>query len=197
MAPIHNAVYNGNLNRVRVLLNSGTNVNSRGNVGWTPMQGAAEGGHTAIVKLLFNRGANINRRDDNGLTPLMDAAGEGHLDTVRFLLDKGANINARSNNGWTALRCAAESASFPVIRLLLNRGANVNIRGFNNVNNNVRNAIMKHKAGLTIAKYKKASNMRRRAAAAKALGNIKTPNTRKPLPPNITRTIMSLMSPRK
>jgi ankyrin repeat protein len=37
MAPIHNAARNGNLNGVRALLNSGTNVNARTDYGKTAL----------------------------------------------------------------------------------------------------------------------------------------------------------------
>jgi len=197
-SPIHSAIKLGNLNRVRTLLNSGTNVNTRDNNRWTALMFAAWFGNLAAVKLLLDRGANVNARNNIGSTPIINATYRGHLTVVRELLDRGANINARDDEGMTALIWAAYNGRLAIVKELLKRGANTNgIKTGSFVPENVRNAIMKHKAGMTIAKYKKASNLRRRAAAAKALGNIKTPHTRKSLPRNITRTIMSMMSPRK
>ena len=228
MAPIHNAVRNGNLNGVRALnsgtninerthtgstalmsatyhgqlamvrelLDRGANINARDTTGTTALMRAADYGNLPLVKLLLDRGANINARNNSGSTALVYAALFGHLAMVRELLDRGAKINARNNNGQTALMRAAYYGRLVMVRLLLERGANTNgVLNRNNIRGNIINAIMKHKAGLTIAKYKKTSNMRRRAASAKALNNVRTPNGR-PLPPNAIRSIMSMLKPR-
>ena len=187
MANIHRAASSGNLNRVRMFLNSGTNVNARNNSGQTALHWAAMMERLAVVRELLDRGANVNARNNNGQTALHLAAYYGHLAVVRELLDRGANVNARGS-GQTALHWAASFGHLPVVRLLLDRGANTNrVLNRRNIRANIRNAIIKHKAGLTIAKYYKAATLRRRAATVKALG--------KSLPPNITRTILSLMSP--
>ena len=128
MAPIHNAVRNGNLNGVRALLNSGTNINERTHTGSTALMSAADYGHLAMVRELLDRGANINARDRDGWTALMRAALGGHLPIVRLLLDRGANINARDNNGFTALMRAAQEGRIAVVEELLDRGANINAR---------------------------------------------------------------------
>jgi len=194
MASIHNAARNGNLNRVRALLNSGANINTRDNVGQTALIHAATPGHLEVVRLLLNRGANINTRDDEeGGTALIYAASSGQLPLVKLLLNRGANVNARDISRESALMHVAYSGHLPVVRLLLKRGANTNgILNNPRMRANVKNAIMKHKAGLTIQNYKKASNMRRRAASAKALNNVRTPNGR-PIPPNSIRSIMSML----
>jgi hypothetical protein len=197
MAPIHNAVRNGNLNLLRALLNSGANINTRDDdEGGTALIHAASYGRLPLVKLLLNRGANVNARDNEGESALMSAAYIGETEIVRELLNRGANINARDISRESALMHVAYSGHLPVVRLLLKRGANT--KGILNnprMRANVKNAIMKHKAGLTIQNYKKASNMRRRAASAKALNNVRTPNGR-PLPPNSIRSIMSMLKPR-
>ena len=157
---------------------------------------AAYKGRLPMVRELLDRGANINARDHEGETALIRAAFWGHLAIVRLLLERGANANARTYEGWTPLMYAADSGHLAIVRELMNKGANTN--GVLNVRylpTNMKNAIIKHKAGLTIAKYKKTSNMRRRAASAKALNNVRTPNGR-PLPPNAIRSIMSMLKPR-
>jgi ankyrin repeat protein len=103
MASIHSAAYNGNVNRVRALLNSGTNVNARGVTGITPLHYAAGHGFLPMVKLLLVRGANINARDKYGITPLILAAAQKcNLAVIRELLDRGANINARNKENFSA-----------------------------------------------------------------------------------------------
>lgn len=196
MAPIHNAARNGTLNRVRELINSGANINERNHQGWTPLMTAAYKGRLPMVSELLNKGANINSRSNDGQTALLYAAFWGQLPIVKLLLNRGANINVRSGIGYNALMYAVISRNLELVRELLKRGANTNgVLNRNNISANIRNAIIKHKAGLTIAKYKKTSNMRRRAASAKALNNVRTPNGR-PLPPNAIRSIMSMLKPR-
>ena len=70
MAPIHNAAHNGNLNRVRQLLNQGVNVNERTNFDWTPLHKAAYRGRPNVVRELVRHGAKISTRNTNGRTPL-------------------------------------------------------------------------------------------------------------------------------
>ena len=185
MANIHNAARNGNLNRVRALLNSGTNVNARYQYGQTPLMFAAYTGRLPMVRELLDRGANINARDHEGETALIRAAFWGHLAIVRLLLERGANANARTYEGWTPLMYAADSGHLAIVRELMNKGANTN--GVLNVRylpTNMKNAIIKHKAGLTIAKYKKTSNMRRRLSF---IGS----NMAKSLPRNMVRKILT------
>ena len=97
MASIHRAVNNGNLNRVKTLLNSGTNINRRTIYGWTPLIHAAYYGHLAIVRELLKRGANINARTNTGISALMYAALEGRTAIVGELLKRGANKNGVMN----------------------------------------------------------------------------------------------------
>ena len=118
----------GNVNRVRAFLNSGTNINLRGNLGYIALDEAATGGYTTIVRLLLNRGVNVNAHDNTGITALMEAAGEGQLATARILLNRGANINMQSNSGKTALIYAVAGGNRAIIELLLASGANVNTR---------------------------------------------------------------------
>ena len=184
MAPIHNAARNGNVTDVRALLNSGANINARDNDGSTALIWAARFGHLATVRELLDRGANINARSNSGWTALICAIYYGHLAVVRLLLDRGANINARDHVGQTALSLAAFSEQLPVVRELLKRGANTNgILNRRSINENMKNVIRKHNAGLTIAKHYKAATLRRRATAISSL--------RKHLPNNMTRKILT------
>jgi ankyrin repeat protein len=101
---IHNAAENGNLNRIRRLLNQGVPVNSRDNYGFTPLHKAASGGHVNVVKELIRRGAHVNPRNFLGSTPLHTA-----LDPNVFhaLIKAGANPKYRNTiNGTNAFNTA-------------------------------------------------------------------------------------------
>ena len=103
MAPIHNAARNGNLNRVKALLNQGVPVNSRNAHGWTPLHWAALSENLNIVQELLRRGAHVNPRTRNGTTPLYLAAmwdRSPHI--IHALIKAGANPKYRTMNGRSA-----------------------------------------------------------------------------------------------
>ena len=100
MAPIHNAARNGNLNRVKALLNQGVHVNSRTNAhGWTPLHFAASSGRVNVVQELLKRGAHVNPRTRSGMTPLHVAALEKHPHIIHALIKAGANPKYRNMYG--------------------------------------------------------------------------------------------------
>ena len=101
MAPIHNAAQNGNLNRVRTLLNQGVSVNSNAH-GWTPLHFAAYSGRVNVVQELLRRGAHLNPRTRSGMTPLYLAAFEKHPHVVHALIRAGANPKYRNIFGHSA-----------------------------------------------------------------------------------------------
>lgn len=121
------AARNGDISKVKRLLNQGVNVNTRHDPNRTALSWAAGSGHNNIVKHLINKGATINSRDTNGMTPLMRAAVSGREAVVRTLLNAGANINAQSESGMTALMFAVLWKHPGVIRILLDQKARVNL----------------------------------------------------------------------
>ena len=102
MAPIHTAVGNGNLKRVKALLNQGVSVNERDYMGWTPLHYAAQNGRLSIVQELLKRGSSVNPRSQSGKTPLHVAALSEHPYVVHALLKAGANPKYRTINGENA-----------------------------------------------------------------------------------------------
>jgi serine/threonine-protein phosphatase 6 regulatory ankyrin repeat subunit B len=52
------AAYKGSLEVVRLLLEKGANIDSKGNDGSTALKWATDAGHTEVVKLLQERGAH-------------------------------------------------------------------------------------------------------------------------------------------
>ena len=102
MAPIHNAVKSGNLNRVKTLLNQGVPVNARNETRWTPLHDAASSGHLSVVQELLKRGAHVNPRSISGYTPLHVAALWRHPHVIHALIKAGANPKYRTMNGRSA-----------------------------------------------------------------------------------------------
>ena len=101
---IHDAAKVGNIELINQHLETGVNVNSKDEIGFTPLHYIASGSQLEIAKLLIDKGANVNAKDLNGGTPL-HAATPSNQSTkiVELLVQKGANVNAKNNNGETPL----------------------------------------------------------------------------------------------
>jgi ankyrin repeat protein len=145
---------------VKLLLDSGANVDAKDKNGDTPLIWAARYRCEAIVKLLLDRGANIDAEAEDGCTPLISAVPSYHRiagviygdvekappePVIKLLLDRGANINAKNNRGCTTLILAVHMSEdlyeYPrrplefmfksVIKLLLDQGADTKVRDTN------------------------------------------------------------------
>ena len=68
--PLHEACNYGNLDIVKLLLDSGADINGNGDEGMTPLHDATQNAHIDVVKHLIKRGASVTERDNNGHTPL-------------------------------------------------------------------------------------------------------------------------------
>jgi ankyrin repeat protein len=85
---LRRAASEGNLAKVKELLDAGVDVNAKNNYGGTPLSFASDRDHAEVVKLLLERGADPNARDTfYGVTPLTWAS---TAEIVRLLLAKGA-----------------------------------------------------------------------------------------------------------
>ena len=144
--PLINAVENGNLDCVKVLLKYKADTEGRGDFHlsdlfpypyfWlcgTPLCVAAAYGNLEILSCLVENGADINAATNYvpGLTPLMFAVQESHIDAVNYLLDQGADVNLQQESGYTALHFAAAKGYFNALKCLMKNGADVNARDKN------------------------------------------------------------------
>ena len=132
---LHNAVANGRVELVRLLLDTpGFDANTRCDAG-TPLHAAVVALGTqrhagrgadmlAIVKLLLARGADVNARGEKGRTPLHEATVDPKV--VALLLARGADARAADENGITPLHMAAVHGNAPAVKRLLSAGADPN-----------------------------------------------------------------------
>jgi len=115
--PLHSAVFYGQIDVVRLLLNHNADVNSRDDIDETPLhypamirgdpKGSNSPGNLAsTARLLLEHGADANARNIVGLTPLHKAARCGNVMVAQVLLKHGANINAEDNKGQTPFQHA-------------------------------------------------------------------------------------------
>lgn len=98
--PMHHACWHGNFEVVKLLLESGAEINSFNDGNETPLQVAARSRPSAasaqIIEFLIKQGANIESRDIFGWTPLISASNIGNLDAVVALVDHGADVGAQN-----------------------------------------------------------------------------------------------------
>jgi ankyrin repeat protein len=120
--PLMYAAAFGNARQVKLLLESGAEVNAENAFHATALIWA--GGDAVKSRMLIEHGADVNVRTQQGRTALMAAAKRnGNVDLVRLLLQKGADLKAP---GDTTLIAGAQSGDIEIMRLLIESGANVN-----------------------------------------------------------------------
>ncbi len=125
----HDAVLNGNIEKVKVELAAGIQADIVGADGKNALMFAAFNGHSAIIKLLFENGVPINKQDNEGRTALMYASTGPFPATVNLLLDYKAAVNLIDNGEhFTALMFAASEGQFDVVKLLVEYGADTTLK---------------------------------------------------------------------
>jgi serine/threonine-protein phosphatase 6 regulatory ankyrin repeat subunit B len=158
------AAENGEVDRVRALLESGANPNLVTKDGCTALMLASRWGHRDCVELLLshrdNFGASadprfrcdVNVADEDGWTALMWASRQGHRDCVELLLSAPNNfgasadprfrcdVNVADEYGWTALMHASFKGHRDCVELLLSHRDNS--ADPNLANNNGKTALM-------------------------------------------------------
>jgi ankyrin repeat protein len=85
VAPIHAASAARRVDLVRMLINSGADVNARQQQGFVPLHAAAQQGDEAMAKLLLDHGADLNAHCDSGQCALDFAMLQGHSAMVALL----------------------------------------------------------------------------------------------------------------
>lgn len=104
------AAQNGDLQRVRKLINQGTSTDKRDNSGYTALHYAVRAGYIEMCRFLISKGADVNAVTRSGkATPLHRAATAGKYEIVKMLLDKNADVTLKDNDGKNVLHRAAET----------------------------------------------------------------------------------------
>lgn len=107
----------------RFLAKAGSDPNSVGADGGTPLHGAAHHDNAEMMAALLEAGGDITIRNRWERTPLHVAARRGCLKVARLLLDAGADPNATTAEGWSTLNVAYRGGHPELVELLLDRGA--------------------------------------------------------------------------
>lgn len=140
--PLHVAVFRGELDLSRVLVDNKADVNRISEKGWTPLHLAAVSARTDLAEVLLSHGAAVNVGDHIGATPLHWTAaasngsvgldlswswirdteasgrrisGESYLTFAGQLIAGKADVNAVDANGRTPLALAAKEAAAELV----------------------------------------------------------------------------------
>ena len=129
------AAYDGDVGKMRQLLDRGADINQTNELGFTALyfaagatrtQAAAKGS-TEAVKFLLQRGAKVSSKSNiNGYTSLMAACSNQNAGSVALLLKYGEDVNALTKDGRSALTIAASLLEPEIVTLLLEHDAHVN-----------------------------------------------------------------------
>ncbi len=151
---LHQAAADGEIERVKLLISEGADVNVKNDEGLTPLHWAAREGHKEIVELLLAHDADVNIGDANSnRTAAEYAMRSKHTEIVQLLISKGADIsplyfalymkdeararslieggadvNRRTSDGMTPLSRAVGAGFKDIVELLIAKGADVNAK---------------------------------------------------------------------
>jgi ankyrin repeat protein len=126
--PIHLAAAYGHLDIVEWLIDSGSAVDIRNNMGSTPLINSSWGGHCNLARMLLNRAADVNAKAEkaDNRSVVHSATFSGNAELVELLLERAASVNARtSTDKRTPLHWAAQEGHMKTVRLLVKYGADV------------------------------------------------------------------------
>ncbi|KAJ5439445.1 uncharacterized protein N7458_010443 [Penicillium daleae] len=126
------ACHRGDVDKIRLLIDAGSDVNEVGGVYGTALQAAAYLGHLEATRMIIEAGGDINTCGGGDSNALMDATDQSHLEVVQLLVEQGANVNLSMGNKHSysyPLTAAAFNGDESIIQVLLEAGANVNNRG--------------------------------------------------------------------
>lgn len=116
---------NGLAEIVKLIHQSGADLNETNDYWGTPLVKIARYGCLAAVEYLIENGADVNAATRYGTTALMKAAENDQLEVVRCLLDHGAEIGLINEDGTDTLNSALTHGGLATAGLLIERGADV------------------------------------------------------------------------
>jgi len=100
------ALKNGDLDKVKEIIDSDKSLVHTTIDGRTTMHLAADYGQLEVLEYLAAKGADINAKDKHGISVILAAIWEGHTKCVKFLLAKGCAKDGTAPDGRSYLEAA-------------------------------------------------------------------------------------------
>ena len=118
----------GNIEHIKMWMNYGLDVNSKGIFGAPPIYFSACNRNLTAVKYLLENGAEVNQgTSEDDWSAIYVSARNGDLQLVSYLVENGAEINKKTRDGITACYIAAFKGNLSIVRYLIENGAEINI----------------------------------------------------------------------
>ena len=115
---LHSAVRQRLLEKLKELIEKGSDINATDFSGQTALHYAARRGYQEIVELLLANGANVNTKDNKGLTPAEMAMTRQRTQIAKLLIDNNADISS--------IHLAAFAGNLAKVKTFLQMGININ-----------------------------------------------------------------------
>jgi hypothetical protein len=136
-SPLYYASITGLTTLVRLLIESGADVNMQGGAFGSILNAASSSGYVSIVELLLEKGAKRNTKHEPHEGATYELYGDalyvaslcGNYAVVKLLLERGFDANARGGKYGNVLQAASCWGNGDVVRLLLQARADVNAQG--------------------------------------------------------------------
>ena len=113
----------------QVLIDAGADIETKDDMGRSPLHCACRSGALLAVKVLVEAGAGVRVTDKEGDTCLTLASCFGRTETVRYLVGLlQVDVNHKDNDGSTALLQAADENHADVVEVLIDAGADVDVK---------------------------------------------------------------------
>ncbi|KAJ8673165.1 hypothetical protein QAD02_004427 [Eretmocerus hayati] len=138
-SPLHSAVYSGDCDIVKKLLDRGASPNVRNKNKETPLMLAAKFEKSTIANLLLSSKILKNLANRENLTHVHIACMQNRVDAVKKLAKNKSEINATISSksirwgGYTPLHFAVVFQCLETVEYLLNAGANITIKDSNHL----------------------------------------------------------------
>lgn len=121
--PVHSAAASGDVISIRILAQSGADLNMLTPADLSPLHIAAAAGHESAVAALISLGATVHQPNSSHSFPIHEAVRSGNLPTMMQFFGKGADLNMVDGAGQSPLQIAAAMGDPIVCRALMEAGA--------------------------------------------------------------------------
>ena len=118
---LHYAAYMNDLERVKLLVEQGADVNAADHLMQTPLQFATDNNNFEMTTFLVEHGADVNAENNNGGSVLFNAAAAGNMELVEYLVNQERCIIENSG----VLHGAVKSGNLEMVKWLIAHGADV------------------------------------------------------------------------
>lgn len=128
---LYKAVENGDIEKVKTLLEKGADVAEYNKDGLFPLWRATADNNYEITALLIKNAADVNQAikvEPGNSTPIEMPCQEGYLDIVKLLVENGADVNFKGYRDFTPIRVAARNGHLEIVQYLAHHGAEIDIK---------------------------------------------------------------------